>query len=116
VKLRALLLDKTISFITNLENLSQKILLVLPSFQNALESVSILSYLFSLVQRYTFFVHHLLDHPTSGSSLSNVAIPNGLNIVMNEVITTVSFFLRLITYNKMVFNEHYDRILSQLQS
>lgn len=34
---------------------------------------------------------------------------------MNEVISTVSFFLRLITYNKMVFNEHYDRILSQFQ-
>ncbi|CAF0801926.1 unnamed protein product [Adineta steineri] len=69
-----------------------------------------------LFQRYLSFVHHLLDHPTSGSSLSNVAIPNGLNIVMNEVITTVSFFLRLITYNKMVFNEHYDRIISQLHS
>jgi hypothetical protein len=72
--------------------------------------------LFCLVQRYTAFVHHLMDHPQSGSSLSNVAIPNGLNIVMNEVITTVSFLLRLITYNKMVFNEHYDRIISQLQS
>lgn len=69
------------------------------------------------VQRYVHFVHQLIDQPSTGSaSLSNVAIPNGLNIVMNEVITTVSFFLRLITYNKMVFNEHYDRILSQLQS
>jgi len=69
-----------------------------------------------LFQRYISFVHRLLDHPTSDSSLSNVAIPNGLNIVMNEVVTTVSFFLRLITYNKMVFNEHYDRIISQIQS
>ena len=70
-----------------------------------------------LVQRYISFIHHLLDHhSTSASALSNVAIPNGLNIVMNEVITTVSFFLRLITYNKMVFNEHYDRLISQIQS
>ncbi|UJR13500.1 hypothetical protein I4U23_000514 [Adineta vaga] len=69
-----------------------------------------------LFQRYVSFVHHLLDHPTSNSSISNVAIPNGLNIVMNEVITTVSFFLRLITYNKMVFHEHYDRLISQIQS
>ncbi|CAF0875829.1 unnamed protein product [Adineta ricciae] len=70
-----------------------------------------------LFQRYISFIHHLLDHhSTSASALSNVAIPNGLNIVMNEVITTVSFFLRLITYNKMVFNEHYDRLISQIQS
>ena len=74
------------------------------------------AFLLRLVQRYLSFVHHLLEHPTGGSSLANVAIPNGLNIVMNEVITTVSFFLRLITYNKMVFNEHYDRLISQLQS
>ena len=64
-----------------------------------------------LVQRYITFVHQLLDHPSSGSSLSNVAIPNGLNLVMSEVISTVSLFLRLITYNKLVFHEHYDRIL-----
>ena len=65
-----------------------------------------------LVQRYIHFVHQLLDHPAgAGSSLSNVAIPNGLNLVMNEVISTVSLFLRLITYNKLVFHEHYDRIL-----
>ncbi|CAF1575094.1 unnamed protein product, partial [Rotaria sordida] len=62
------------------------------------------------------FIHHLLDNPGSNTSLTNVAIPNGLNIVMNEVISTVSSFLRLITYNRMVFNEHYDRIISQLQS
>lgn len=68
-----------------------------------------------LVQRYIHFVHQLLDHPAgAGSSLSNVAIPNGLNLVMNEVITTVSLFLRLITYNKLVFHEHYDRILLTL--
>jgi hypothetical protein len=79
-------------------------------------TIFIIYSVFCLVQRYVSFVHHLLDHPTSSSSLSNVAIPNGLNIVMNEVVTTVSFFLRLITYNKMVFNEHYDRIISQLQS
>ncbi|CAF3447699.1 unnamed protein product [Rotaria socialis] len=69
-----------------------------------------------LFQRYVGFVHNVLDHSPSGTSLSNVAIPNGLNIVMNEVASTVSFFLRLITYNRMVFNEHYDRIISQLQS
>lgn len=57
-----------------------------------------------------------MDQSINNSSLSNVAIPNGLNIVMNEVVSTVSFFIRLITYNKMVFNEHYDRLISQLQS
>lgn len=35
---------------------------------------------------------------------------------MNELITTVTYFLRLINYNKMVFNEHYDQIISQLKS
>ena len=74
------------------------------------------SFSYDLVHRYVAFVHQLLDHPSTGSSLANVAIPNGLNIVMNEVITTVSLFLRLITYNKMVFSEHYDRILSRLQA
>ncbi|CAF3803194.1 unnamed protein product, partial [Rotaria sordida] len=69
-----------------------------------------------LFQRYVGFIHNLLDNPGSSTSLTNVAIPNGLNIVMNEVISTVSSFLRLITYNRMVFNEHYDRIISQLQS
>jgi len=69
-----------------------------------------------LFQRYIVFVHQLLIHSAHGSALSNVAIPSGLNIVMNEVITTVGLFLRLITYNKMVFNEHYIRIISQIQS
>ncbi|CAF1190845.1 unnamed protein product [Rotaria sp. Silwood1] len=69
-----------------------------------------------LFQRYVDFVHNVMDNPSINRSLSNVAIPNGLNIVMDEVISTVSFFLRLITYNKMVFNEHYDRIISELKS
>jgi len=63
-----------------------------------------------LFQRYVNFVHQLIDQPT------NVAIPNGLNLVMNETMTTLAFFLRLITYNKMVFNEHYDRILMAIRS
>lgn len=68
------------------------------------------------VQRYVNFVHQWFDQATAGSTTSNVAIPNGLNIVMNEVTSTVSFFLRLITYNKMVFHEHYDRIIGQLET
>ena len=84
--------------------------------QRVIPRTASLLLLYDLVQRYVAFVHQLLDHPSTGSSLANVAIPNGLNIVMNEVITTVSLFLRLITYNKMVFSEHYDRILSRLQS
>jgi hypothetical protein len=62
------------------------------------------------------FVHQLMDQPAGHASWSNVAIPNGLNIVMNELVAAVGLFLRLISYNRLVFSEHYDRLLAKIRA